>query len=138
MNRNPKSPNKEYLTIYQIGHSESIRIYESKPDSDIWKAFNGGDELAFNYIYRIYVTVLFKYGCQLCKDQSHNPSESQTKTYSFTLNRAFGVINNSLDKLIISSPLSNAEEMEGKTISNDEKIEITLEPGEVKVLEFTN
>lgn len=67
----------------------------------------------------------------------HNPSESQTKTYSFTLNRAFGVIN-SLDKLIISSPLSNAEEMEGKTISNGEKIEITLEPGEVKVLEFTN
>ncbi len=71
MNHHSKLPNNEHLTIYPIGHSESIKIYESKPDSDIWKAFNGGDELAFNYIYRVYVTVLFKYGCQLCKDQSH-------------------------------------------------------------------
>ncbi|ERM81076.1 hypothetical protein P872_20910 [Rhodonellum psychrophilum GCM71 = DSM 17998] len=71
MNHNPKLPNNEHLTIYPLGHSESIKVYESKSDEDIWKAFNNGDENAFNYIYRIYVTVLFRYGCQMCKDQDH-------------------------------------------------------------------
>ena len=71
MNHNPKVPNISHDNIYPIGHSESIKIYESKSDMDIWNAFNRGDELAFNYIYRRYVTVLFQYGCQMCRDQSH-------------------------------------------------------------------
>jgi RNA polymerase sigma-70 factor (ECF subfamily) len=66
-----KLPNNEYLTIYPLGHSESIKVYESKPDVDIWNAFNSGDEIAFNYIYRMYVTVLFKYGCQMSGDHNH-------------------------------------------------------------------
>lgn len=71
MNQNPKSPNNEHTPIYPLGHSESIKIYENKSDADIWKAFNKGDEFAFNYIYRIYVAILFRYGCQICNDQSH-------------------------------------------------------------------
>lgn len=68
---NPKFPNNEHNNIYPLGHSESIKVYEGKSDLDIWNAFNTGDETAFNYIYRMYVTVLFKYGCQMCKDQNH-------------------------------------------------------------------
>ena len=66
-----KLPNNEYSTNYPLGHSESIKVYESKPDVDIWNAFNSGDEIAFNYIYRMYVTVLFKYGCQMSPDHNH-------------------------------------------------------------------
>ncbi|NQU51393.1 MAG: alpha-galactosidase [Bacteroidetes bacterium] len=65
----------------------------------------------------------------------HNPSKTDVQTYSFTLNRAFG-LNEKLDKLTVSSPLSNAEEMDGETISRDEEVEITLNPEEVKILEF--
>lgn len=65
----------------------------------------------------------------------HNPSETEVQTYSFTLNRAFG-LNKSLDKLIVSSPLSNVPEFVGKSFLKDETVEITLKPGEVKVLEF--
>lgn len=71
MINNPNLPNKEHVYIYPLGHSESIKVYENKSDVDVWNAFNKGDEFAFNYIYRRYVTVLFNYGCQLCKDQSH-------------------------------------------------------------------
>lgn len=71
MHPNPKYPNNEHTTIYPLGHSESIKVYEGKSDLDIWNAFNNGDENAFNYIYRMYVTVLFKYGCQMYKDQNH-------------------------------------------------------------------
>lgn len=68
---NPKFPNNEHNNIHPLGHSESIKVYEGKSDLDIWNAFNNGDENAFNYIYRMYMTVLFKYGCQMCKDQNH-------------------------------------------------------------------
>ena len=71
MHTNPKFPNNEHDNIYPLGHSESIKVYEGKSDLDIWNAFNNGDENAFNYIYRMYVTVLFKYGCQMYKDQNH-------------------------------------------------------------------
>ena len=71
MFNNPKLPNKEQVFFYPLGHSESIKVYRDKSDIDIWNAFNEGDEFAFNYIYRIYVNLLFRYGCQLCKDQSH-------------------------------------------------------------------
>ncbi len=71
MNHNPKLQNNDHKNIYPLGHSESIKVYESKSDVDIWKAFSKGDENAFHYIYRMYVTVLFKYGCQMCKDQNH-------------------------------------------------------------------
>ncbi|SFF10466.1 alpha-galactosidase [Sunxiuqinia elliptica] len=65
----------------------------------------------------------------------HNPSETEVQTYTFTLDRAFGV-NKSLDKLTVSSPLSNVAEFVGKSFLKDEIVEITLKPREVKVLEF--
>lgn len=71
MHPNPKFPNNEHNNIYPLGHSESIKVYESKSDLDIWNAFNNGDENAFNFIYRMYVSVLFKYGCQMYKDHNH-------------------------------------------------------------------
>jgi len=71
MNHNPKLQNIEHSTSYLLRHSESIKVYESKPDVDIWNAFNKGDEIAFNYIYRMYVKVLFKYGCQMSRDHNH-------------------------------------------------------------------
>jgi RNA polymerase sigma factor (sigma-70 family) len=71
MHPNPEFLNNEHNNIYPLGHSESIKVYEEKSDLDIWNAFNKGDENAFNYIYRMYVKVLFKYGCQMCKDQNH-------------------------------------------------------------------
>lgn len=65
----------------------------------------------------------------------HNPSESKAQTYIFKLDRANGV-NKGLSELTISSPLVNAEEFNGRVISRGQKLEITLEPGEVKILEF--
>ncbi|WP_439487192.1 RNA polymerase sigma factor [Algoriphagus sp.] len=56
--------------INLLGHSESIKFYENKPDVEIWRAFDKGDEFAFNYLYRTYVVRMFKYGCQLCRDQA--------------------------------------------------------------------
>lgn len=71
MRLNSKLPNNKHINIYPLGHSDSLKVYESKSDLSIWNAFNNGDENAFNYIYRMYVVVLFKYGCQMCKDQNH-------------------------------------------------------------------
>lgn len=65
----------------------------------------------------------------------HNPSETEAQSYSFTLDRSFGLNKNS-NKLKISSPLPNANELVGKITTKGEKLEITLDPGEVKVLEF--
>ncbi len=70
MINNPKPPNFEKSSTNLLGHSESIKFYGNKADSEIWKAFDKGDEFAFNYIYRIYVTKMFQYGCQFCKDTS--------------------------------------------------------------------
>jgi RNA polymerase sigma-70 factor (ECF subfamily) len=71
MNNNPELPNNKQTTNYHLDHSESTKVYENKLDVDVWIAFDSGDEIAFNYIYRMYVTVLIKYGCQMCKDQNH-------------------------------------------------------------------
>ena len=56
-------------------------------------------------------------------------------TYTFTLDRAFGLMPIE-SNYTISSPLSNASEFDGKLVSYGYKIEINLEPGEVKILDF--
>lgn len=71
MSNNPKVPHIEPIPLYPLGHSESIKVYENKSDTEIWNAFNNGDENAFNYIYRRYVVILFRYGRQVFKDQNH-------------------------------------------------------------------
>lgn len=65
----------------------------------------------------------------------HNPSETDTQTYSFKLDRALGATACS-GKVSISSPLNNAEELVGKSVIVGDQLDITLAPGEVKVLEF--
>lgn len=65
----------------------------------------------------------------------HNPSETDTQTYSFKLDRALGATTCS-GKVSISSPLNNAEELVGKSVIVGDQLDITLAPGEVKVLEF--
>ncbi|PSL04306.1 RNA polymerase sigma factor [Cecembia rubra] len=70
MINNPKPPRPENNVISLLSHSESIKIFENKSDEEIWKAFDKGDEFAFNYIYRIYVVKMFQYGCQFAKDHS--------------------------------------------------------------------
>jgi RNA polymerase sigma-70 factor (ECF subfamily) len=65
----PKYTQSKQATILPLKHSESLKHYENKPDSDIWRAFNKGDELAFNYIYRRYASVMFQYGAQISRDE---------------------------------------------------------------------
>jgi hypothetical protein len=63
----------------------------------------------------------------------HNPSETDSQSYSFTIDRKFGTAAKVSYK--ISSPLDNST-LTGKIFSYGNRIEIELKPGEVKVLEF--
>ena len=65
-------PNPKYTQhadILPLKHSESIKQYENKPDQDIWRAFNKGNEMAFNFIYRTYASMLLQYGAQFSRDE---------------------------------------------------------------------
>ena len=65
-------PNPKYAQhadILPLKHSESIKQYENKPDQDIWRAFNKGNEMAFNFIYRTYASMLLQYGAQFSRDE---------------------------------------------------------------------
>jgi RNA polymerase sigma-70 factor (ECF subfamily) len=68
MSINPRKSNEPtHITLHS---QEIVRIFESKSDCEIWAAFNKGDEMAFNYLYRIYAPVLYQYGFQFSKDSS--------------------------------------------------------------------
>lgn len=67
MNKNPKISAEK--TAIPLKHFETIKIYEGKSDQEIWKSFNLGDEMAFNYLYRTYVQDLYRYGRQYSKDE---------------------------------------------------------------------
>lgn len=68
MNINPKKSNEPtHITLHS---QEIVRIFESKSDCEIWAAFNKGDEMAFNYLYRIYAPILYQYGFQFSRDSS--------------------------------------------------------------------
>jgi RNA polymerase sigma-70 factor (ECF subfamily) len=62
MNNRP-NPNYSKLEVVHR-HQETIKIFESKSDSEIWFAFNAFDEMAFNFLFRTYTPQLFRYGCQ--------------------------------------------------------------------------
>lgn len=68
MNINPKKTNEP--THIALHSQEIVRIFESKSDCEIWAAFNKGDEMAFNYLYRIYAPILYQYGFQFSRDSS--------------------------------------------------------------------
>lgn len=65
----------------------------------------------------------------------HNPSETETQTYEFVLNRSIGCME-SLSRLTTSSPLGNASGFENLETGYDQTVKITLKPKEVKILEF--
>ncbi len=68
MSINPRKSNEPtHITLHS---QEIVRIFESKSDCEIWAAFNKGDEMAFNYLYRIYAPVLYQYGFQFSRDSS--------------------------------------------------------------------
>jgi len=49
-------------------HIEPLEAIKDKTDREIWMAFDKGDELAFNFIYRTYVKRMFHYGSQITND----------------------------------------------------------------------
>ncbi|WP_162340723.1 RNA polymerase sigma factor [Cyclobacterium salsum] len=59
------SPTNLVLTQNQ---KESLLKFENKTDEEVWTAFDRGNELAFNYIYRIHVKSMFRYGSQITCD----------------------------------------------------------------------
>lgn len=69
MTAKPQHANNERILVLPLKHSESIKQYQNKPDSDIWRAFNKGNEPAFNYIYRMYASAMFQYGAQMTRDE---------------------------------------------------------------------
>ncbi|MFC5623996.1 RNA polymerase sigma factor [Algoriphagus winogradskyi] len=68
MNKNPKEQSNSIFI--PPNHLETFKVFEKKADCDIWEAFNKGDEMAFNYLYRIYVQDLYRFGCQYSRDYS--------------------------------------------------------------------
>ena len=68
MSINPKkSIDPTHINLHS---QEIVRIFESKSDCEIWAGFNKGDEMAFNYLYRIYAPILYQYGFQFSRDSS--------------------------------------------------------------------
>lgn len=60
-----QSPSKLVLPLTQ---NESLQQFESKTDEEVWNAFDQGNELAFNFIYRVYIKGMFRYGSQITCD----------------------------------------------------------------------
>lgn len=57
------------LPFSSFPHSEPIHHFHTKTDEEIWMALNAGSELAFNYLYRIHIGPMFRYGCQISTDK---------------------------------------------------------------------
>lgn len=66
---NPNYAKSDTTISIPLKLTASIKEYENKPDQDIWSAFNKGDELAFNYIYRMYASPMFQFGAQISNDE---------------------------------------------------------------------
>lgn len=69
MNLNPKKNTTSPVIPLPSRHAAIMEIFNDKTDSEIWSAFDAGDETAFNYIYRIHAASLFGFGSQISKDQ---------------------------------------------------------------------
>ncbi|MBD3630021.1 RNA polymerase sigma factor [Cyclobacterium sp.] len=67
-----KPEKKEILSashlVLPLNQNESLIKFESNTDEEIWNAFDKGNELAFNYIYRVHVKAMFRYGSQITCD----------------------------------------------------------------------
>ncbi|WP_209330760.1 RNA polymerase sigma factor [Lunatimonas salinarum] len=69
MSTNPKIKTTLPVIPLPYRHAVTMEIFKEKPDLEIWKAFDEGDEMAFNYIYRVHATNLFRFGGQFTQDQ---------------------------------------------------------------------
>lgn len=67
-----KPQKKENLSptnlVLSLKQNDSLLQFENKTDEEVWSAFDKGNELAFNYIYRIHVKSMFRYGSQVTCD----------------------------------------------------------------------
>jgi RNA polymerase sigma factor (sigma-70 family) len=63
-----KPQKTELSSVISLRHSESTKIFEKKSDLEVWNAFDKGDEMAFNYIYRCFTPIMFSFGIQITKD----------------------------------------------------------------------
>lgn len=57
----------ETSAMLYMQHSQVLVVYTEKSDREVWASFKGGDEAAFNYIYRRHVADLYNYGMQVCQ-----------------------------------------------------------------------
>ena len=69
MSINPKNNTTTPVIPLPYRHAATMEIFKDKTDTEIWNAFDAGDEMAFNYIYRIHAASLFGFGSQISKDQ---------------------------------------------------------------------
>jgi RNA polymerase sigma factor (sigma-70 family) len=70
MSINPKNRTTLPVIPLPYRHAATMETFKDKTDTEIWRAFDGGDEMAFNYIYRMHAPNLFRFGSQITQDQS--------------------------------------------------------------------
>lgn len=65
----PEFPDRPLYPGHYPPHGQPGKSsFDGMPESEIWKAFQAGNEAAFNFIYRSYVQELFNFGCHLLHD----------------------------------------------------------------------
>lgn len=67
--QNKRTENPQTSAMLYMQHSQVMVVYTEKSDRDVWASFKGGDEVAFNYIYRKHVANLYNYGMQVCSQE---------------------------------------------------------------------
>ncbi|EON78534.1 RNA polymerase ECF-type sigma factor [Lunatimonas lonarensis] len=69
MSINPKNKTTVPIIPVPYRHAATMETFKDKTDAEIWRAFDGGDEMAFNFIYRVFAPALFRFGSQFTQDQ---------------------------------------------------------------------
>ncbi len=65
---NPERSNGKGAIIKNLGVTNPKFSIADLPDAEIWNEFKGGNEGAFNYIYRTYFQEIYQYGHQFTND----------------------------------------------------------------------
>lgn len=135
MNSNPK--NQSEAIFFSLKHLETTKVFDKKSDYEIWNAFDQGDEMAFNYIYRAYVKDLFQFGSQYSRDSWLVKDSIQNLFIYLRKKRgSLGKINNikgylfkSIQREIIRNIKKNASEetLEDNILENHFLIEVSPE-----------
>lgn len=130
-------PNPTYTKLEIVHrHQETIKIFESKSDLEIWSAFNASDEMAFNYLFRIYTPQLYKYGCQFQIGEESVQDAIQNLFIYLRMKRgslsAVSSIKAYLFKSLQYELLKQIKKDKGKTAVNIEDLEVDF-PLEVSI-----